>query len=162
VLGARALRRDPLQVTCGEYWCDDVIEEIEEIEEIVMRSIIKTSALLFVGVLIGAAAVNQPQAQSKPPVYVITDFTEIMDTSAFSAGAATVAAAIAAGGGKILVRTDAPVALDGQPPKRFAIFAFDSVEKAKAWESSDAMKVGQEARLKNTKSRSFIVEGLAN
>jgi uncharacterized protein (DUF1330 family) len=28
--------------------------------------------------------------------------------------------------------------LDGTPPKRFVVIAFDSVEKAKAWDSSPA------------------------
>jgi uncharacterized protein (DUF1330 family) len=127
-----------------------------------MRTLLKTAVVLSVGAIIGATAGNQLHAQDKGPGYVITDFTEITDPAAFAAGIGGVPAAIAAQGGKILVRTDAAVALDGTPPKRFAIFAFDSVEKAKAWVASDAMKVGQDARLKNTTSRSFIVEGLPN
>jgi uncharacterized protein (DUF1330 family) len=46
---------------------------------------------------------------------------------------------------------------DGTPPKRFVIIGFDNVEKAKAWDASAAQKEVNDIRMKNTKSRSFIV-----
>jgi uncharacterized protein (DUF1330 family) len=48
-------------------------------------------------------------------------------------------------------------ALDGTPPKRFVIIGFESVDKAKAWDASAAQKEVNDIRMKNTKSRSFIV-----
>jgi uncharacterized protein (DUF1330 family) len=40
------------------------------------------------------------------------------------------------------------------------IIAFDSVEKAKAWNDSADQKKVNDVRLKATESRSFIVEGM--
>ena len=117
---------------------------------------------VLAGIAIGATAVGGLKAQGKGPVYVITDFSEITDAAAFAAGSKGVAASIAAGGGKRLVRTESPVALDGTVPKIFSISQFESVEKAKAWYASDAMKDAHASRSKNTKSRSFIVEGMPN
>ena len=42
----------------------------------------------------------------------------------------------AAFGGQFVVRTENVAALDGTPPKRFVIIAFDSMDKAKAWDKS--------------------------
>jgi len=60
--------------------------------------------------------------------------------------------------GRYLAHTSNVTALDGTAPKAFAIIAFDSVEKAKGY--SDNMKETTAMRIKATKSRSFIVEGL--
>jgi uncharacterized protein (DUF1330 family) len=51
-------------------------------------------------------------------------------------------------------------ALDGTPPQRFVLIAFDSVEKAKTWNDSAGQKDINAARMKSTDSLSFIVEGL--
>jgi uncharacterized protein (DUF1330 family) len=50
-------------------------------------------------------------------------------------------------------------ALDGTPPQRFVVIAFDSVEKAKAWDSSALQKEVNDLRKKSTKSRVFIADG---
>ena len=63
-------------------------------------------------------------------------------------------------GGRYLTRTDKITALDGTPPKRMIIIAFDSPEKAQAWNNSADQKKVNEVRAKSTKSRSFIVEGM--
>jgi uncharacterized protein (DUF1330 family) len=52
--------------------------------------------------------------------------------------------------------------VDGTPPQRLAIIAFDSVEKAQAYENSAIQKEISAARMKSTNSLSFIVEGYAN
>lgn len=62
-------------------------------------------------------------------------------------------------GGRFLVRTDNMTALDGTTPKRMAIIAFDSAEKAQSWYNSPAQKEVTATRIKTTKSRMFIVEG---
>jgi uncharacterized protein (DUF1330 family) len=49
-------------------------------------------------------------------------------------------------------------ALDGTPPKSFVVISFQTMKKAKAY--NDSMKEFTATRLKTTKSRSFIVEGL--
>jgi uncharacterized protein (DUF1330 family) len=51
---------------------------------------------------------------------------------------------------------------DDGPPARFVVIAFDTEEKAKVWRDSPAIKEVNAVRLRTTKSRSFIVDGLAN
>ena len=127
-----------------------------------MKFHLNIALAVLVGAAIGATAIGTLHAQGKGPAYVITDFTEITDAAGFAEAAKGLPASLAAGGGKLVARTDAAVALDGPVPKRFAIFSFESVEKAKAWYGSDAGKASTAGRLKNTKSRSFIVEGMPN
>jgi uncharacterized protein (DUF1330 family) len=93
------------------------------------------------------------------------DISEITDPDAFKvipASPATSPAGVAAQGGHYLARTDKITALDGTAPKRFIVIAFDSEEKAKAWNDSAAQKEINALRAKTTKSRSFIVEGMSN
>jgi uncharacterized protein (DUF1330 family) len=40
--------------------------------------------------------------------------------------------------GEFVIRTEKITALDGASPKRFIVIAFDSAEKAKAWNDSAA------------------------
>ena len=47
---------------------------------------------------------------------------------------------LAASGGNFVIRTDKITSLDGNPPARFIIIKFDSVEKAQAWHNSAAQK----------------------
>jgi uncharacterized protein (DUF1330 family) len=65
-------------------------------------------------------------------------------------------------GGKFIIRTNNITDLDGAPPKRFVVIAFDSVEKAKSWDSAPAQKEVNDLRKKSTKSRVFIAEGMSN
>jgi hypothetical protein len=58
------------------------------------------------------------------------------------------------------MRTDNIIAGDGPAPKRFVIIAFDSLAKAKAWDASAAQQEVTAIRLKSTKSRQFLVEGM--
>lgn len=80
-----------------------------------------------------------------------------VNTDRTAAGAAALSQEF---GGHSLARTERIEALDGTPPKRFIITAFDSKEKAHGWFNSPAQKKVNEVRLKKKKSRAFIVEGL--
>ena len=60
--------------------------------------------------------------------------------------------------GQFVMRTEKITALDGSAPKRFIVLAFESADKAKAWNDSAAQKEVNDIRLKSTKSRSFIVD----
>ena len=57
------------------------------------------------------------------------------------------------------MRTEKITALDGTPPQRFILIAFDSVDTAKAWRASPAMKEIWAIEEKTSKSRIFFVEG---
>ena len=118
---------------------------------------------LICGVALGTVAVTGLKAQVKPPAYVIIDISEITDVDAFTKAlsAAEPQSTIAAGG-RYIVRSSKPVALDGVAPNRFVIIAFDDEEKAKAWYKTPALMEVNAVRMKASKSRSFIVEGVTN
>jgi uncharacterized protein (DUF1330 family) len=118
---------------------------------------------LAAGFGLGVTAIQGLHAQAKPPAYVVIDINEISDASGFKAvidrGPGN-DAAVKDTGGRFLARTQNVTALDGTAPKRFIIIAFDSVEKAKAWNDTAYIKETNAIRIKTTKSRSFIVEGM--
>ena len=130
-----------------------------------MKRLVTLGLAMLAGVAIGAAAVNGLNAQGKPPgAYAVVDIAEITDPEGFKAlGQRTNEAAAAVFkdlGGRYIVRTDKITALDGAAPKRFVVIAFDSAEKAQAWNNSPAQKEVNATRAKTTKSRVFIVEGM--
>lgn len=52
--------------------------------------------------------------------------------------------------------------LEGEPPKGYVVvIGFDSVEKARAWSDSPAYTAIGPFRQRSTKSRLFLVEGVA-
>ena len=107
---------------------------------------------------LGTTAINVLYAQNKSPgAYVIVDISEVTNPDGFKQLFPKAPPAVAAFDGHFVTRTEKITALDGTPPKRFVIIGFDSVEKAKAWDASAAQKEVNDIRLKNTKSRSFVV-----
>jgi uncharacterized protein (DUF1330 family) len=114
---------------------------------------------MLAGVAIGAAAVNGLNAQGQPGAYAVVDISEITDQNTFGQILPKALPASDAFGGKYIIRTGKTTALDGTPPQRFVVIAFDSVEKAKAWDSSPAQKEVNDLRKKSTKSRAFIADG---
>ena len=119
---------------------------------------------MLAGVALGAIAIQGLYAQARPPVYVITDFSEITDTAGQQANKGRSDAALQARiekyDGHYLARTEKITALDGVPPKRFVIYTFPNVEKAQTYYNSPEQKKVTEIRTKTTKSRAFIVEGM--
>jgi uncharacterized protein (DUF1330 family) len=128
-----------------------------------MNTNYKVAIALVAGAAIGGAAIQGLHAQAKPPAYVVIPILKINDDAAFKAGVIDKAtdAAMAAVGGHYLIRTQKFTRLDGNPPERLVVIAFDSVEKAQAWENAPAVKEVTAARMKSTNSHSFIVEGYA-
>ena len=100
----------------------------------------------------------------KTPVYVVVDISEVTNPEGRKANTersvATLNAIIKDFGGRYVARTDQITALDGTAPKRIIIIGFDSAEKAKGWYNSPEQKKVTETRMKSTKSRAFIVEGM--
>jgi uncharacterized protein (DUF1330 family) len=122
-------------------------------------------ALMVVGAAaLCAAAPASLKAQVKPPVYAVIDISEVSDVDAFmKAVSATEPNATLSAGGRFIIRSTKPVAIDdAAPPSRFAVIAFDTEEKAKAWANLPAIRELNAVRLRTTKSRAFMVEGVAN
>jgi uncharacterized protein (DUF1330 family) len=121
----------------------------------------KMAWTLLGGIALGGAAIQGLHAQVKPPTYVVVAIRKVNDADTFKTGVVEKApAAMAGSGARFVIRTDKITSLDGTPPQRFVLIAFDSVEQAQAWHNSTAQKEVDAARIKSTDSLSFIVEGV--
>jgi uncharacterized protein (DUF1330 family) len=125
-----------------------------------MKQFVTLGLAMLAGAAIGAAAVNGLSAQSTTPgAYAVVDISEITDQNTFGQILPKAMPASDAFGGKYIVRTNKLTALEGTPPQRFVVIAFDSVEKAKAWDSSALQSEVNDLRRKSTRSRVFIADG---
>jgi uncharacterized protein (DUF1330 family) len=116
--------------------------------------------------MIGAAAVTGLHAQSKPPVYLITEI-DVTNPEAYAkefapAAQKTVQAAgarFAVIGGTAGVGAKPITAMAGTPPKRITIQVWDNMDKLNTWYNSAdyqaALKIGE----KYATFRRFAVEG---
>jgi uncharacterized protein (DUF1330 family) len=90
--------------------------------------------------------------------YVIAE-VEIKDPETFKAYGPLVQPTLAQYGGKIVVSGRASVTpLEGDPPKRYVLIAFDDTAAAKRWHDSPEYREAKAIRMKSTASRLFIVE----
>jgi len=131
-----------------------------------MNRPISLGLAMLAGVALGAMAIKGLNAQTKPPAYVVIDISAMTDPAGFNtvltANSAASTAELGSLGGRYVIRTTATTALDGTPPERFVVVAFDSPEKAKAWYESPKTRAITAARIKTAKSSAFIVEGAVN
>ena len=127
-----------------------------------MKTRYTVALAMLAGVGAGGAAIQALYAQAKPPAIVVVDISEITDPEGFKAVTQrpTASTATVMQGGRYIARTGNVTALDGPAPMRSIIIAFDSAEKAQAWYNSPEQKKINEIRMKTTKSRSFIAEGM--
>jgi uncharacterized protein (DUF1330 family) len=115
------------------------------------------------GMVVGAAGVGTLSAQvtpkKTPPAYLIGEI-EVTDPEGYKKYQDGVSSVLSASGGRFLVRGGKTVAFDGPPPKRIAVIAFDSLEKAEAYRNSPVYKELVPIRDKSSKFRLFAVEGV--
>ena len=129
-----------------------------------MKTRYTVALAMLAGVGVGGAAIQGLHAQAKPPVYFVIEINKITDAEGFKAvtqiptGGADVAKEL---GGHYIARTNKITAVDGgAAPERFIAYAFDSLEKAQAFNNSEYMKKVGAIRNKTTQARAFIVEGM--
>ena len=123
----------------------------------------KLVLVMLAGIALGGAGATAINAQQAKPVpgYVVAE-VEVNDTATFAKYAAAVPGTLAPFNGKYMVRGGKVTAVEGDAPKqRFIVIAFDSVEKAQAWEDSPAYEAIKPIRHASAKSRVFIAEGVA-
>ena len=109
----------------------------------------------------GAAKIGELRAQAKPAAYVVIDISEMKDVDAYvKAVSAAEPQATESAGGRFIVRTNAPVGLDGAPPNRFVMIGFDNAARAKSWYQTEAIKKINAVRMQVARSRAFMVEAL--
>jgi uncharacterized protein (DUF1330 family) len=118
-------------------------------------------AVLFGAVIgvAGATAIHARQVKPKP-AYLVAE-VEVTDPATFQKYAEQVPGTLAPFHGRYMVRGGKIVSLEGDAPKRFVIIAFDTLEKAQAWEDSPAYSAIKPIRHSSAKSRVFLAEGLA-
>jgi uncharacterized protein (DUF1330 family) len=139
-------------------------EDVKHEEKTTMKTGHVIGLSVLTGLTLGAIAVQELHAQAKPPVYFVSEISEVTDPEAFKAvrerSAESGAASLKDFGGQYISRTESITALDGTAPKRFVIIRFDSGEQAKSWYNSAEQKRFTEIRMKASKSHSFLVEGM--
>ena len=127
-----------------------------------MKANYKLVLAVLVGAVIGiggATVIHARQAKVLPG-YVVAE-VDVTDPATFQKYAEKAPGTIAASNGHYVIRGGKSVSIEGEPPKRFVVIAFDSVEKAKAWEDSPAYEAIKPIRHSSAKSRVFIIEGAA-
>jgi uncharacterized protein (DUF1330 family) len=118
---------------------------------------------ILAGIALGVAGATAIQAQQAKvaPGYVVAE-VEVNDAAEFQKYATAVPGTLAPFNAKYMIRAGKITPVDGDAPKgRFIVIAFDSVEKARAWEDSPAYEAIKPIRHASAKSRVFIVEGVA-
>jgi uncharacterized protein (DUF1330 family) len=126
-----------------------------------MKTNHKLALAVLAGASIGVAGAKAIHAQEgkTPPGYVIAE-VEVTDPTTFQKYAQKVPETLVPFQGHYIVRGGKIQPLEGEAPKRFVVIAFDSAEKARAWEDSPAYGAIKTIRQSSAKSRVFIVEGL--
>jgi uncharacterized protein (DUF1330 family) len=132
-----------------------------------MKTRFTVTLSMLAGAALGGGAIQALHAQATPPVYYFGEI-DVSNPDAYAKEYAPKAQAIIkAAGGRFLALGGAagtgakPIAtFDGEPPKRFAVLAWDSMEKIKAWRANpdyiELRKIGE----KYAKFRAFAIEGL--
>jgi uncharacterized protein (DUF1330 family) len=131
-----------------------------------MRTYLTIAASVAVGMTIGGFAVQGLHAQAKAPLYLIT---EIDVTNADKYGeefAPKAQASIRSSGGKFVLIGGAgansakPItAMEGTPPKRITIQAWDSMDAMKKWYESEAYQAALKIGKQYATFRRYAVEG---
>jgi uncharacterized protein (DUF1330 family) len=131
-----------------------------------MKTHYTVALAMLTGIGVGAIAVPGLQAQSKPPVYLITEI-DVTDPENYGKEFAPKAQAIIRNSGGRFVAIGGvagvgakPVhAFEGTPPKRITVQAWESMDALKSWyEGADyqaALKIGRQYAT----FRRYAVEG---
>jgi len=116
------------------------------------------------GIAIGTAVTELNAQMRVPGAYAIIDIAELTDANAFRQQLLpkVTPEALAAFGGRYVIRTEQLTPTDGTPPARLVVIGFDSMDKAKAWDASPSQQEVNAIRKRATRSRQFFADGFAN
>ena len=95
------------------------------------------------------------------PGYIIAEL-EITDPAGFEEYRKQVSATIQKYGGRYVVRGGATQALEGDRPGRLVVLEFSSVEQARRWYDSEEYRGPKALRIKTTRSRVVLVDGVSS
>jgi uncharacterized protein (DUF1330 family) len=126
-----------------------------------MKTNHKLLLAVLAGVIIGVAGMAIHAQQTKTaPGYVVAE-VDVHDAATFAKYGAKVPDTLKPYNGHYLVRGGKIEGVEGTAPKdRFVVLAFDSAEKARAWENSAEYEAIKPIRHSSATSRVFIVEGV--
>jgi len=94
------------------------------------------------------------------PAYVIVE-TDVTDPEQYEQYKAASPAAIAAGGGRFLVRGGELAVLEGDwQPSRIVVLEFDDLAAAKRWYESEAYQEAKKLRVGAASFRAVAVQGV--
>ena len=126
-----------------------------------MKTKHKLVLAVLAGVIIGVAGMAIHAQQTKTaPGYVVAE-VDVHDAATFAKYGAKVPDTLKPYNGHYLVRGGKIEGVEGTAPKdRFVVIAFDSAEKARAWENSAEYEAIKPIRHSSATSRVFIVEGV--
>jgi uncharacterized protein (DUF1330 family) len=131
-----------------------------------MKQVLGIGLGMLAGAVLGAAAVTGLHAQAKPPVYLITEI-DVSNPEAYGKEFAPKAQATLKAAGARLIAIGGvggagakPItAVEGAPPKRMVIQAWDSVEKMQAWYNGEAYQAALKIGAQYATFRRYAVEG---
>jgi uncharacterized protein (DUF1330 family) len=129
-----------------------------------MKTHYSLALALLTGIGIGAAAVHTLHAQAKPKAYLVTE-SEILDAAALAEYSPKAQANLKAAGGRggVVPANGRVIGLIGEPPKRFGVSEWESVEQLQEYYKSPPRQALNDLRAKAQKvHRQFIVEAPAN
>jgi len=128
-----------------------------------MFSTYAVAAAAILGAAAGAAAARGLQGKGTPKAYIVTEVELTGDAQVYQRDYAAYAqGTVEPFGGHYLARGGRVLGTEGAPPKaRIVISEFPSFEKAQAWRYSPAYEKIVTVRLRESNSRQFIVEGVA-
>ena len=115
---------------------------------------------LLAGIGIGAAAVQTLHAQAKPKAYLITE-SELLDAAVLAEYTPKAQANVKAAGGRpgVVPANGKIIGAIGEPPKRFGVSEWESLDKLQAYYKSPERQALNEMRAKAFKTvRQFMVE----
>ncbi len=122
---------------------------------------LKLAFAVLAGAALGVGATQMLHAQAKPPAYLVTDIT-VTDDAKFKAWGERINPTFEKRGAKYLARggqTMPVTGATGELPKRAVVVMFESMDKAKEWDSAEDVKAAR-AIDRGATFRSYIVEGV--
>lgn len=122
---------------------------------------IYTFAAVIAGIALGSLGTQMLKAQKSPAGYYMAEVFEVSDQDQFNTYGAGVPKTVEKYGGHFVVRGGKTETLEGEPPKRIVVIAFNSVADAEKWYNSPEYSAIRPIRQRSAKSRGFIVEGVA-
>ena len=132
-----------------------------------MKTHYTVTLAMLAGAAIGATVVNGLHAQTKAPVYLVTEI-DVTNPEAYGKEYAPKAQAlIKASGGRFLAiggtagaGAGKVTAFDGEAPKRATVQVWNSMEQYQAYRNSAAFKEARQIGEKYAKFHTFAVEGV--